>query len=690
MSLGVKQPLRLLIPAILGLVLLSGGLIALQSLHRIVRATPPLALEQPQSVTVVAADGELLRPFTTAGGYWRIPVQLEDVDPRLVNFLLAYEDQRFFEHDGIDRRAMARALWQLLTNGRVISGASTLSMQVARLLSDDTTRTIAGKLRQIVQARRLEARLSKQEILTLYLNHAPYGGNLEGVGAASWAYFGKEPGWLNLAEIALLIALPQAPETRRPDRFAGAARKARHRVLERLTAEGLISQEDAGRAAAAAVPNRRKPFPMLAPHIAGELQSAEGNGLRIETNIDYALQASLETHITQRSAGLGRGFSIAALVVDHQTGAIRASVGGPGLLSGNAAAYLNMTRAARSPGSTLKPLIYGLGFEAGIAHPNTLIDDRPVAFSDYAPENFDTGFNGTMTISEALKLSLNIPAIAVLEKIDPLRLASRLRRAGAKPRFSETAQPGLAMGLGGVGLTLEELVRLYGAIARYGAALDLKIRPQPEAQRAAGRVLSAAAADLLMKSMQYEPQGRDLMRGNLVYKTGTSYGYRDAWTIGFDGRHVVGVWVGRPDNAPAGYITGATAALPIFLDIFARLGTVPHPALNRMALPANADLPTHLQRFDRRSGPVATIASPRPVIAFPPADTDLQLQDDGSVALKVRGGSAPFTWLADGRPVASPALRRESSFRPAGPGFSTLTVIDSKGRTDQVSIRLMP
>tara|TARA_R110002124_G_scaffold73414_3_gene196979 strand:- start:86 stop:2158 length:2073 start_codon:yes stop_codon:yes gene_type:complete len=688
-NLSINQRLRLLIPTLLGLVLLSGGLTLLQVVHRIARATPVLVVEQPQSVTVVAANGELLRPFTAAGGYWRIPVKPDEVDPRLVTFLLAYEDQRFFEHDGVDRWAMLRAAWQLLTNGRVISGGSTLSMQVARLLSDDTTRTMTGKIRQIVQARRLETRLSKQEILTLYLNHAPYGGNLEGVRAASWAYFGKEPGWLNLAEIALLIALPQAPEARRPDRFAQAARMARGRVLQRLAANGLISVEDAERASAAAIPDRRKPFPMLAPHLAEELQSADDAGQIIQTSIDFELQASLEKHLTQRSASLGRGFSIAALVVDHQTGAIRASVGGPGLLSGNAAAYVNMIRAIRSPGSTLKPLIYGLAFEAGIAHPNTLINDRPVAFSDYAPENFDTGFKGTMTISEALKLSLNIPAIAVLDKITPRRLSSRLRRAGAKPRFAEKAQPGLAMGLGGVGLTLEELVRLYGAIARYGAALELQTRPQIGPQGSAGRVLSAAASDLLMKSMQYEPQGRDPKRGNLVYKTGTSYGYRDAWTIGFDGRNVVGVWVGRPDNAPAGYITGATTALPIFLDVFARLGTSPHPALNSAVLTANADLPSHLQRFGRMSGPGTEIASPSPVIAFPQADTDLQLQGDGSVALKVRGGAAPFTWLADGRPVASRALRRESFFRPAGPGFSTLTVIDAKGRTDQVNIRLM-
>lgn len=688
MALTGRQRLWLLVPALLGLALLSGGLWSLQRVHQIVRSTPPVVLEQPQSITVVASNGELLRPFTSAGGYWRIPVALDQVDPKLIKFLLAYEDRRFFDHHGIDPRAMLRAGFQLIANGRVISGASTLSMQVARLLSDEATRTLRGKIQQIVQARRLEARLNKPDILTLYLNHAPYGGNLEGVRAASWAYFGKEPVWLNLAEIALLVALPQAPETRRPDRFPDAAKAARKRVLQRLEKAGLISKEDAERAAAAPIPDQRKPFPMLAPHIAQELMSADNADLVIETTIDHALQSSLEKHITQRSAGLGKGFSIAALVVDHQTGHIRASVGGPGLLSGNDAAHLDMTRAVRSPGSTLKPLIYGLGFEAGIIHPNTLIDDRPAAFADYVPENFNTGFHGTMSISEALQLSLNIPAIAVLDKVDPHRLASRLSRAGATPRFPNDASPGLAMGLGGVGLTLEELVRLYAALARHGMALDLKITPDASTPTSAARVLSASATDLLIKSMSQTAGKSQSSAAGPVYKTGTSYGYRDAWTIGFDGRHVVGVWIGRPDNAPAGHITGATAALPIFLDVFARLEGHQHPALNGDALVVNVDLPAHLKRFGQDTRTGAAIASAKPVIAFPPADADLQLRADGAVALKVRGGSAPFTWLANGRPVASRALRRESSFRPSGPGFSTLTVIDAKGRTDQVRFRL--
>lgn len=687
MVLSLKQRLLHLVPAVLGLIVLFGGLFSLQSVHQIVLATPEPVVDQPQSVTVVASNGALLRPFTTPKGFWRIPTKLADVDPRLLTFLLAYEDQRFYTHDGIDRKAMVRAAGQLLLNGRIVSGASTLTMQVARLLSDEPTRNVAGKIQQIVRAQMLEKRFSKQEILELYLNHAPYGGNLEGVRAASWAYFGKEPKWLNLAEIALLIALPQAPETRRPDRFHDAAFNARARVLDRLQKADLIPASDAERATNAPLPQARKSFPMLAPHVAQELKAKAGNNSLVATTIDFDLQVSLEAHVTQRSAGLGKGFSIAVMVVDHQSGDIRASVGGPGLLSGNAAAHLNMIRAVRSPGSTLKPLIYGLGFEAGIAHPNTMIDDRPSAFADYVPENFDTGFHGAMTISEALQMSLNIPAIAVLDKVDPHRLASRLQRAGAAPRFPKGAKPGLAMGLGGVGLTLEELVRLYGALARGGTALDIRVQPGSNALVAGSRVLSASASTLLTKAMQQKTDRYHAHRGNLIYKTGTSYGYRDAWTIGFDGQYVVGVWVGLPDNAPASHITGATAALPIFLDVFARLGTKPHPDLGGAELVSNAELPAHLKIFGKKASDLE-MAGGSPVIAFPRGGTELPLQGSSSVALKVRGGSAPFTWLADGRPVAMKSLRRESRYSPEGPGFSTLTVIDAKGRTDQISIRL--
>lgn len=687
MILSFKHRALLLVPALLGLMALSGGLIGLQSVRQIVLATPEPVVEQPRSVTVVASNGALLRPFTTSGGYWRIPVELKDVDPRLLTFLLAYEDQRFYEHNGIDKRAMARAAGQLILNGQIVSGASTLTMQVVRLLSDKSTRHAAGKIQQIVQAQKLERRFSKQEILELYLNHAPYGGNLEGVRAASWAYFGKEPKWLNLAEIALLIALPQAPESRRPDRFYDQAFKARARVLDRLANAGLVTPADADRAANAPLPSERRHFPMLAPHVAQELKAVAKGNQMVKTTIDYNLQTSLESHVTQRSAGLGKGFSIAVMVVDHETGDIRASIGGPGLLSGNSAAHMNMIRAVRSPGSTLKPLIYGLGFEAGFAHPNTMIDDRPSAFADYVPENFDTGFHGSMTISEALQMSLNIPAIAVLDKVDPHRLAGRLQRAGAAPRFPKGAKPGLAMGLGGVGLSLEELVHLYGAIARGGTALDMHIQSESVSSSSRSRVLSAAASSLLTKAMQQKSDRYHAHRGNLIYKTGTSYGYRDAWTIGFDGQHVVGVWVGRPDNAPAGHITGATAALPIFLDVFARMGTQPHPDLDGAVLVSNAELPEHLKVFGKKSSNL-NAAGTSPVIAFPRGGSEVPIQDASSIALKVRGGSAPFTWLADGRPVTMKALRRESLYHPEGPGFSTLTVIDAKGRTDQVSIRL--
>ena len=691
MAMSVRQRLFLLVPALLGLAALSAGLFGLQSIHRIVQATPALQVDQPKSVIVAASDGRLLRPFTTASGHWRIPVTLDEVDPRLIDFLTSYEDRRFFEHDGVDRRAILRAAGQMLWHGKVVSGASTLTMQVARLLSDGNTKSLSGKIRQAAQAQMLEQQYSKQDILELYLNHAPYGGNLEGVRAASWAYFGKEPKWLNLSEIALLVALPQAPESRRPDRHYENAYKARARVLARFVADDLISVEDSERASNAPLPSERQQFPMIAPHLAHDLRKQNPDQTVFATTIDLDLQKSLETHVAQRIAALGRGFSIAIMVVDHTSGAVKASISGGGLLSDTSAAHLNLIRAVRSPGSTLKPLIYGLGFEAGIAHPSTLIDDSPRDFSGYTPKNFDTGFHGTMSIAEALQRSLNIPAIAVLERVDPHRLVGRLRRVGASPKFPKGEKPGLAMGLGGVGLTLEDMVQLYGSFASGGQAMALNWLKDEPVKAHGGRVLGAQASKLLIKALQHERDKTHAMRRNLVYKTGTSYGYRDAWTIGFDGKHVVGVWVGRPDNASAGHITGATAALPLFLDVYARLGTVPQMALQGEKLTANADLPAHLRNFGKIiAGNSNSQINNDPAIAFPPQNSEVPLGYAANiVSLKVRGGSPPYRWLANGKPITRRSIRKEASFEPDGPGFTTLTVIDAKGLTDQINVRFI-
>ncbi|MFA5582559.1 MAG: penicillin-binding protein 1C, partial [Paracoccaceae bacterium] len=400
---------------------------------------PPLAIAT--SPEVLARDGSLLRAYQVADGRWRLAVQLGQTDPHYIAMLIAYEDQRFYRHNGVDLRALMRAAGQAAMNGRIMSGGSTLTMQVARLLEDGPTGAWRGKLRQMQLAWALERRLSKDEILALYLNRAPYGGNLEGVRSATRAWFGKEPTRLTTAEAALLVALPQSPTARRPDRHPEAARAARDHVLAQLVRRGAIDAGDADAARAATIPTRRE-FPALAPHLADHLRAARPDAPRITTTIDARLQHSIEV-LAARVARTRASLSVAIVVADHTDGTVLAQVGSAAY--GDAGqGYVDMTQALRSPGSTLKPLIYGMAFDQGLAHPETLIDDRATTFGTYAPQNFDGQFRGTVRVRDALIQSLNIPPVRLTEALGPARLVAQMRRAGMQVALPDAAAPGLA------------------------------------------------------------------------------------------------------------------------------------------------------------------------------------------------------------------------------------------------------
>lgn len=402
---------------------------------------PPLDQASERSVEVVDREGVLLRAFTIADGRWRLPVMLEEVDPGLVRMLLAYEDKRFYRHHGVDPLALLRAAGQFLGNGRIVSGGSTLTMQLARLIEPRESRSVMAKLMQIARALQIERRLTKRQILERYLTLAPYGGNLEGIRAATLAYFGREPGTLRLGEAALLVALPQSPEGRRPDRDPKAARLARDRVLARMAEAGVILRADADRAARRPVRASRGALPARAAHLARDMVRAAPGTARHRTTIDGGLQAGLEQVAAEQAARLGDKLSVAMVLADTGTGEILARVGSPDFLDDSRDGSVDMTRAVRSPGSALKPFIYALAFDGGLAHPETLIDDRPASFDGYRPQNFDMSYQGTVTVREALQLSLNVPAVAVLEAVGPMRLVSAFRTAGVRPRCRATSGP---------------------------------------------------------------------------------------------------------------------------------------------------------------------------------------------------------------------------------------------------------
>jgi len=647
------------------------------------------------SPTVVDRNGELLRPFTIADGRWRLPATEADVDPLYFEMLFAYEDRHFREHAGVDWLALVRAAGQYIREGEIVSGGSTLTMQVARLIDGGETRTISGKLRQIVFAREIEAALSKTEIIDLYLMLAPFGGNLEGIRAASLAYFGKEPARLTPAEAALLVALPQSPEARRPDQDPASAEAARNRVLDRVAAAGVIDAEESEAAKTEPVPTGRRDFPILAAHLAEAAIIARPDVSVHQLTIDRDRQIAFERLAADRAAIFGEEVSVAILLVDYRTGEILVSVGSAGLLDEEREGFIDMTAAIRSPGSTLKPFIYGLAFELGLALPESLIEDRPTAFGDYAPVNFDGFYRGTVTIREALEQSLNVPAVIVLNEVGPALLVSRLGRAGVTLELPDLTQPGLAIALGGVGISLRDLVAGYGAIANGGLPVRLRdgiADPSPYAAQLP--VLEPAAAWYVADILAGVPPPSTASIGRVAYKTGTSYGYRDAWAVGFDGRHVIGVWVGRPDGAPVAGLTGIGAAAPILFESFDRIGSRVQPlppAPPGTVVATTAELPEPLRRFRQQEQTVIE-TDPAPEIFYPMdgVRVDLGIRSGAAMPLmiKVRDGAPPFTFLANGLPIGRSDFAREEMWVPDGPGFVTLSVIDADGRSDRVTVFL--
>jgi penicillin-binding protein 1C len=656
----------------------------------------PLAQAEQVSTTVVDRNGKLLRAYAMADGRWRLPVDAKAaVDPGYIKLLLAYEDRRFRSHAGVDPLALGRAAFQLVTRGHIVSGGSTVTMQLARLMEPRRERSVYAKLRQMVRALQIERQLNKDRILNLYLALAPYGGNLEGIRAASIAYFGKEPKRLSLAESALLVALPQSPERRRADRYPDVARAARNRVLDRMVEDGQVSEEDALQAKAVPVPRLRRPMPILAPHSADAALATVKDAEVIRLTLDSSLQRNLEALARDRAAALGPNISIAILAVDNESGDVLARIGSPDYFDDRRAGQVDMTRAVRSPGSTLKPFIYGLAFEDGFVHPESLIDDRPIRFGSYAPENFDMTFQGTVPVRKALQMSLNVPAIALLDRVGASRLSSRLKQAGANLVLPKDEAPGLAMGLGGVGVTLQDLVQLYCGLARLGNTRPLReiINSDP---RDPLRLMDQVAAWQVGNVLIGTPPPENGVHNRIAFKTGTSYGYRDAWSVGFDGRTTIGVWVGRPDGAPVPGLVGRTAAAPILFDAFARTGKLP-AALAKppkgALLASNAKLPLPLRRFRPLGELVRTGGEQAPHIQFPLNGSRIDATGSGNAAfsampVKVAGGVLPMTMLVNGVSAGEIDSRRQRLVDPPGPGFVRLTVIDATGAADTVVVRI--
>ncbi len=528
---------------------------------------------------VVDEHGSLLRAFADENGIWRYPISLEEVSPRYLEALLNYEDRWFWYHPGINPGALGRALIQNIVSGRIVSGGSTISMQVARLLHPHS-RTINGKLKQMLRTIQLEWHLNKEEILTLYLNIAPFGGTVEGVQAASYTYLNKPAAQLTHAEAALMVALPQSPTRFRPDKHSQSAQRARDKVLDRMSAFGVWSKEAVAEAKLEPIQGLQIRRPQLAPLLARRLV-AGGDGQRaIRTTINADLQQGLEDYLRSYISQLPPKSSAAILVVDNKNRSVKAYLGSADFADQTRFGHVDMVRAVRSPGSTLKPFLYGLALDEGLIHSKSLLADVPRFWGEYRPSNFNQGFSGPVSVTEALQRSLNVPAVGLLERYGVNRFANRLENAGLALTVPADS-PNLSLILGGSGISLERLVSGYMAFARAGKTTALRYYQENLTQQITERhLLSPESAWVVQHIMTgiarpdgLNALGHTLARAKWAWKTGTSYGFRDAWAIAVNPDHTIGVWVGRPDGTPMPGHSGRITAGPLLFAVADHLQT---------------------------------------------------------------------------------------------------------------------
>ncbi len=621
------------------------------------RAFPPdLSRLDIVGSTVRDSSGRVLALRPATGGVWKFRTGADQVPRVLTDLLVATEDRHFYAHPGVDPLAMLRALWLDMRAGHIVSGGSTITMQVARLLSPHR-RGFAAKAIEALRAVQLTERHDKRAILGMWLSLAPFGGNLVGVEAASRAYFGKPPSALDPAEAALLVALPRRPEALRPDRHPDAARALRDRILIQVPQDGVLTQTEMRAAIAESVPHRRVPMPDTARLLVANVHGD------VSTTLDANLQAALGSLAHDELARLAPRVSLAVVVADLKSRTILAAFAGDAR-NPERAGWLDLTRRLRSPGSALKPFLYALAFEDGIAGPDTVLPDGPRRFAGYAPEDFGRRFAGNVTAADALRRSLNLPAIELLSRYGPARFVAALHGAGLV--LPGGAAASLPVIVGGAGITLRDLTALYAALGSDGRLVPLHIiADTPQASRALLSPSTAASvASILTRPF---PDGGP---GGIAWKTGTSAGNRDSWALGFDAAQVVAVWIGRPDGSARPGGPAADVALPVLAHAFALLPTHPRAA---------AEAPRML----------SLTATPRPdrltLLSPPPSATFTGI---GPVTLRAQGGERPLTFLVDGIVVPSIPAVRQAQWLPNGPGFYDIAVLDNAGHSARERVRV--
>ena len=513
-------------------------------------------------------DGTIINLRLTEDGYWREKASISKIDPTLIDVLIAYEDQRFWSHGGVDLKAVFRASYNFLKSGRITSGASTLTMQTARLINPALAqRSIPNKIRQMIEAVRLERHWSKEEILEAYFTLAPYGGNIEGVYAASEAWFQKPPKKLTLNEISLLVSLPQSPERRRPDKFPAAAFKAKRLVLTKIKDRLNLDESVFSEVVSEPLPVRLLRPKSIAPHLADRFsKSGEKVG---KTSINANWQKQVHRILESEIQKYPEPVQTAAIVVERKTGLVKAYVGSADYAALKRKGANNYLSVSRSPGSTLKPFIYGKALQRNLIQFDHVFEDASFYRSGYVPTNFDNTYSGKVTLKDALLRSLNIPALIALEELGPNSFETELKSLiGHTPKNNKRA--GLSLAVGGFYLNAEQLAKLYLTALDPGYAIDLSFGS-----------INTKAFERTDPSLFYEETSKqilhlliqDLPNGERVaFKTGTSFARHDAWSVQVYDKYVVLAWLGTPDNEATEILTGRMAAFPISNEIGVALG----------------------------------------------------------------------------------------------------------------------
>jgi len=567
------------------------------------------------AVVVTDRDGHPMRVRLSASGQDCRPIYAPDPDDWIVKALVAAEDQRFWTHGGLDFTAVARAVLQNVAGGRRVSGASTLSTQVIRL-ARPRPRVWSTKLIEAFRAAQMERRHDKIFILGQWLNRAPFGGNIVGIEAAAERYFGKPAGELGMAEAALLAGVPQSPSRLRPDRHFGRAKRRQAYVLGRMRALGMIDPRQETIALDERLRVRSAGYPSAAPHFcdwAGVECAPRADGT-IRSTIDADVQAAAEGALRARLEGAAEGLSGAVVVLENATGAVRAMVGSPDYRA-LPAGQVNGALAPRAAGSTLKPFVYAMAMDRGWLVPASPLGDEARHFRDFDPQNFDRTFSGRVSAREALVESLNLPAVAVARRVGLKRVLGTLRSLGLGTLKHGVDRYGAGLALGGAEVRLLDLANAYACLARGGVWKP--VAATAEAAESAGRgdggrrVFSAEACWLVADSLSGDERALDFsghiadaVLPRVAWKTGTSAGLRDAWTVAWNPEWTVGVWVGRPDGRGDASLVGRTMAVPVAASVFRALHPDGHGP--RFARPAGVAV----RKLCTESGCIATPACP--------------------------------------------------------------------------------